>query len=188
MKRTTTIAVGSLIFVGLAFFSGNASAQQGHAHESPHGGQVLTMGDHHVEFLVVEGEHDKDFIIVYLLDKNLAPVSVDKVEGLVYLTLPDKSKQTLELTATTEIHRAKHDEEAEHDKEEEHVDEKEHVDETQHEHEGLVEKMLEEEKEKVLYFMAEVNLKDIDTFDAVVSLKMGEKRNNLRFKYVRDGH
>ena len=45
--------------------------------------------------------------------------------------------------------------------------------------------MLEEGKEDVLHFMAEVDLKGIDAFDAVVSLKMGEKRNNLRFKYVR---
>ena len=32
---------------------------------------------------------------------------------------------------------------------------------------------------------AEVNLKGIDAVEDVVSLKMGEKRNNLRFKYVR---
>ena len=144
MIRATTLAVGSLIFVGLAFFSGNAAAQQEHAHESPHGGQVLTMGDYHVEFLVVEGKDDKGYIVVYLLDKNLKPVPVDKVKGRVYLTLPDKSKQTLKLAVTK----------------------------------GPA-------KKDVSHFKAEVNLKGVDSFDSVVSLKMGDKRKNHRFKYVK---
>jgi len=172
MKRTTTFAVRFLIFAGLAFFSGNATAQQEHGHESPHGGQVLTMGDHHVEFLVVAGENDKGIISVYLLDGNLNTVPVDKVEGLVYLTLPDKSKLTLELAATTEMQISEHDEEAEHIEEAEHDNEEMHA----------------EDKEKVSHFQAEVNMKGVDAFDAVVSLKMGEKRNNLRFKYVRGDH
>jgi len=40
----------------------------------------------------------------------------------------------------------------------------------------------------ISHFQAEINMKHVDTFDAVVSLKMGEKRNNLRFKYVRGEH
>ena len=183
MKTTTTLAVGSLIFVSLALFSGKAWAQ--HAHESPHGGQVRSMGDHHVEFLVVEGENNKGNIVVYLLDANLKPVSVDKVEGVVYLTLPDKSKQTLKLAASTEELKSHHGEEAEHEEEMHKEGEgKQHAGEGEHEkgkiHEG--------DKEKVSYFQAEVNLKGVDSFDAVVSLKIGDKRNNLRFKYVRAEH
>ena len=203
MKTTTTLAVGSLIFVSLALFSGKAWAQ--HAHESPHGGQVRSMGDHHVEFLVVEGENNKGNIVVYLLDANLKPVSVDKVEGVVYLTLPDKSKQTLKLAASTEELKSHHGEEAEHEEEmhkegkgEHHAGEEEHKKEGMHkegegeQHAGEGEhekgKIHEGDKEKVSYFQAEVNLKGVDSFDAVVSLKIGDKRNNLRFKYVRAEH
>jgi len=171
MKRTTALTIGSFIIAVLVFFSGGGLvwAQQEHAHESPHGGEVLSMGNHHVEFLVIEGENDKGDIVIYLLDANLNPVSIDKnkIVGVVYLTLPDKSKQTLKLIATTEIHAASHDGEGEEHNEGE---------------------MHEEGKEDVPHFQAEVNLKGIDAFDAVVSLKMGEKRNNLRFKYVRGEH
>lgn len=168
MKQTTVLTISSFIIAVLVFFSGGDRvwAQQEHAHESPHGGEVLPMGNHHVEFLVVEKGNDKGDIFVYLLDANLNPVSVNKnkIVGVVYLTLPDKSKRTLKLIATTEIHASSN-----HDKGEDHE-------------EG---EMHEEGKEDVPHFQAEVNLKGIDAFDAVVSLKIEEKRNNLRFKYVR---
>lgn len=59
-----------------------ASEAEEHAHESPHGGQVKTMGNYHVEFLV-----EKDGKIkVYLLDKNTKPLSAEGVEGVVSLS------------------------------------------------------------------------------------------------------
>ncbi|MFV1975349.1 MAG: hypothetical protein ACC651_06340 [Candidatus Scalindua sp.] len=168
MKRTRALTIGSFIIAVLVFLSGGDQvwAQQEHAHESPHGGEVHPMGNHHVEFLVVEGANNKGDIVIYLLDANLNPVSVDKnkMEGIVYLTLPDKSKRTLKLIATTEILASSHQDEGEEHKEGE---------------------THEEGKEDVPHFQAEVDLKGIDTFDAVVSLRIGEKRNNLRFKYVR---
>jgi hypothetical protein len=179
MKRTTTLAVGSLILAGLVFFSsrGQVWAQEAHGHESPHGGEVRTMGDNHVEFLVVEENDDKGFIVVYLLDKNQKPVPVDGVDAVVYLTLPDKSKQTLKPVVTTEMLKSDHDEEEEHEKKEMHNEGKE---EEGKEH-GMAEK-------DVSHFQAPVDLKGIDTFDAVVSLKKGKMRKNLRFKYVRSEH
>jgi len=96
MKWTTALTIGRLTIAVLVLFTGRGQvwAQQEHGHESPHGGEVRTMGDNHVEFLVIEGKDNRGHIIIYLLDKNLKPVPVDKVEGVVYLTLPDKSKHT----------------------------------------------------------------------------------------------
>ena len=64
----------------------------GHAHESPHAGEVRTVGDNHVDFLVIGGKENKGYIIVYLLHKNLKPVPVDRFEGVVYsLCLPNRT-------------------------------------------------------------------------------------------------
>ena len=177
MKRTTAITLGRLAIAVLVFFSGRGqvSAQQEHGHEAPHGGQVRTMGDNHVEFLVIEGMDNKAHIIIYLLDKSLKPVPVDKVEGVVYLTLPDKSKQTLKLVATTEMLKSGHDEE-------------DHEDEENHEESEMEDEHGGSDSKDISHFQVEVNLSGFDTFDAVVSLKMGEKRNNLRFKDVRVEH
>lgn len=169
MKGTTVLTVGHLTIAVLVFFTGIGQlwAQQEHTHESRHGGEIRTMGEYHVEFLVVEGENDIGYIVVYLLDKNQKPVSVNEMEGVAYLTLPDKSKQTLKLVATPEMLKSDH-----HDEEEEHVKVGMH-------REGI---------EDVSHFQAKVNLRGVDTFNAVLSLKMGGMRNNLRFKYVRGIH
>jgi hypothetical protein len=195
MKRTTALTVASLIFTGLAFFSGRGQTwAQEHGHEAPHGGEVRTMGDHHVEFLVIDGENNKGHIVVYLLNADLNPVAVDKnkIEGVVYLTLPDKSKRTLKLTVSTEEHgtphtgEAGHGEEGEHEMAEKHEAGKEesHAEEGEH----AKEKMHAGDKAGVAHLVAEVNLKGVDAFDAVVSLKMDKKRKNLRFKYARGEH
>ena len=175
MKGTTAITMSRLTIAALVFFSGGDQvwAQQEHGHESPHGGEVRTMGDNHVEFLVIEGKDNKGQIIIYLLDKSLKPLPVDKVEGVVYLTLPDRSKQTLKLVATTEMLKSGHDEDEDHAEGESHKES-----EIEGEHGGL-------DPKDISHFQVEVNLNGVDTFDAVVSLKMGDKRNNLRFKYVR---
>lgn len=184
MNATKALTMGRLTIAVLVFFSaGNQVwAQEEHAHESPHGGEIRTMGDYHVEFLVVEGENDKSYIVVYLLDKNQKPVPVDGAEGVVYVTLPDKSKKTLKLAISTDmIISDHHDEEGEH---EEDAGQEHHGEGDEHEKaEGH-----EDGKEDVSHFQAEVNLKGIATFNAVVSLKIGDKRNNLRFKYVRGDH
>lgn len=164
MKRLIALTGGSYLIVVLSVFSvsGQAWAQEDHIHDSPHGGEVRTMGDHHVEFLVVEGKEDKGSIVIFLLDDDFNPAPVDKVEGVVYLTLPDKTKQTLTLAATMEMPKGDHHEEGEHEEGEMHQD--------------------------VAHLQAEVNLKGVDAFDAVVSLTRGGKRTNLRYRYVKEEH
>ena len=164
MKRVTALTVRSLLIVVLSFFygSGQAWAQQDHSHESPHGGEVRVMGDYHVEFLVVEGEDDKGYVVVFLLDGDLNAVPVDELQGVVYVTVPDAARQTLTLAATTEMPEEGHHEEAEHEEEATHQD--------------------------VSHLQAEVDLEGADTFDAVVSLTLAGERTNLRYNYVRGEH
>ena len=178
MKRIVTVTLGRIAIAVLAFFAvgGHVWAQQEHGHESPHGGEVRAMGDYHVEFLVIHGEDSRGNIIIYLLDKALRPVPVDKFSGVIFLTLPDKSKQSYKLTATTEMLKSDHEEGEDHSIEEHHEQSEKEDD-----HGGSSQK-------DIPHFQVEVDLTDVDSFNAVVSLKLGNKFNNLRFKYIRAHH
>ncbi len=102
MKLKTHNA-GALLFgmliVGLAMglHIESVLAQEEHAHESPHGGQVRTLGDYHVEFVVEENGE----IAVYLSDKNQRPLSVKDMRGVINLKM-GSSYQKLDLKPNTE--------------------------------------------------------------------------------------
>ncbi|MBI1924185.1 hypothetical protein HYR99_08025 [Candidatus Poribacteria bacterium] len=102
MKHKTHNA-GALLFgmliVGLAMglHIESALAQEGHGHESPHGGQVRTLGDYHVEFVVEENGE----IAVYLSDKNQRPLSVKDARGVINLKM-GSSYQKLDLKPNTD--------------------------------------------------------------------------------------
>ncbi len=182
MNKKVNLLLSVTIYLIMALFSGASQvlAQQEHGHKSPHGGEVRTMGDYHVEFLVVEGDDNEEFIVVYLLNKDLVPIPVGKnVEGVVYLTLSDKTKQTLKLVISAETIAVKH-----HDEEHE---EEEHKDE-EHEEKGEHNEEMEHGDEVVSYLRARLNLEGLNAFDAVVSIKIDQTRKNLRFKYAAEEH
>ncbi len=183
MNERVNLILSISVYIIMAMFSGTSQvfAQQEHGHKSPHGGEVRTMGDYHVEFLVAEGHDEKDYIVVYLLNKDLEMIPVGKnVEGVVYLTFPDKTKQTVKLILTSEPFSDEHEN---HD--EEHEDEAKH---DEHNDEAEDHKNREHENENISYLRAELDLGSIDNFKAVVSLKIDQTRKNLRFKYVAEEH
>lgn len=76
MKSFTLYIIALLAVCGYAW-----AAEEEHPHETPHGGQVKTMGNYHVEFLIQQDGKVK----VYLLDNNVKPLPAEGVEGVVYL-------------------------------------------------------------------------------------------------------
>lgn len=183
MNKKVNLLLGASVYLIMAMFTGASQtfALQEHGHKSPHGGEVRTMGDNHVEFLVAEGHDGKDYIVVYLLNKDLETIPVGKnVEGVVYLTFPDKTKQTVKLILTSEPFS---DEHGNHD--EGHEDEEKH---DEHNDEAEDHKNGEHENENIPYLRAEIELGSIDNFKAVVSIKINQTRKNLRFNYTKEEH
>jgi len=94
MKRMTHNAkalffVTFIVSLAMGLHLESALAQEEHGHESPHGGQVQTLGDYHVEFVVEEdGE-----IEIYLSDKNSKPLSVKNVQGFINLKIGSSYKK-----------------------------------------------------------------------------------------------
>ncbi len=93
MKAITLI--GAVVTTLAVTFAGSAAAQE-HAHGSPHGGQVRTVGKYHLEAVV------KDSMLqVYLLDdkeKSLPPPK----EGRAVLQM-GKAKHELKLAASGDM-------------------------------------------------------------------------------------
>lgn len=79
--------ISAVLALGLIALGGRAFAEEGHAHKSPHGGQVKTIGKHHVEALIKDGN-----FIAYLLDEKEKTVKP-----------PDEARTVLQ------IRKAKHD-------------------------------------------------------------------------------
>ncbi|MGH7884078.1 MAG: hypothetical protein ACRENO_00125 [Thermodesulfobacteriota bacterium] len=68
--------------------------------KGPHGGHVLVTGDNHIEF---SADHTSGEIVLFLLDKNLKAISMpESYSGVVYLTMADGSKKTVNLERGTE--------------------------------------------------------------------------------------
>lgn len=94
MKRMTRNAkalffVTLIVSLAMGLHLESVPAQEEHGHESPHGGQVQTLGDYHVEFVVEEdGE-----IEIYLSDKNSKPLSVKNVQGFINLKIGSSYKK-----------------------------------------------------------------------------------------------
>ena len=71
MQRTLTRAVTTLVGLLVGFSSaGRAQAPAGHTHASPHGGDVVEVLKHHVEFKA----DSTGSIAVWLLDAQQKPV------------------------------------------------------------------------------------------------------------------
>ena len=108
----------------------------------PHGGQVIVLGDNHIEFTT---DHESGEIVLFLLNKDLKAVPVpENYSGVVYLNMADGSKKTVTFERGTEG--------------------------------------------PVSHLEAETGIKEIGSFNAVVSLKIGEKRENLRFNWAPAAH
>ncbi|MBI2067122.1 MAG: hypothetical protein HYT77_03835 [Deltaproteobacteria bacterium] len=88
----STRAAGVAIMVAMVFMAGSVATAQEHAHKSPHGGQVITVGSYHYEMLVKPGE-----INLYVLDGKLATLPLKGMEGRLLLQLPDKTKKEVTL-------------------------------------------------------------------------------------------
>lgn len=68
--------------------------------KGPHGGAVVVSGDNHLEFTV---DHASGEIVLFLLDKELKVISMPETySGIVYLTMTDGSKKTVDLEYGTE--------------------------------------------------------------------------------------
>lgn len=77
-----------------------AAAQAGetHAHQGPHGGEVRSVGKHHVEVAV----HAEDgMFVVYVLDAAMKPLPVTG-KGQAVVQIAGKAKQTFPLVAMTD--------------------------------------------------------------------------------------
>ncbi len=88
MRRTLTRTVTMLgaLFVGFSV-AGRAQAPAGHTHTSPHGGDIVEVANHHVEFKV----DSAGSIAVWLLDsheKTVAPPTGASVT-LIWQTEPE---------------------------------------------------------------------------------------------------
>ncbi len=106
--------------------------------KGPHGGQVVVFGDNHLEFTV---DHGSGEIVLFLLDKELKAIPMpESYSGVVYLTMSDNSKKTVDLKRGTEG--------------------------------------------PVSHLEADTGIKEIGSFKAVVSIKDGDKRENLRFSWA----
>ena len=64
-----------------------------HGHQAPHGGKMATLGSHHAEVVVEDG----NIIKIFLYDEKDQPASVKDVRGQIHLTFPDNHRETLEL-------------------------------------------------------------------------------------------
>lgn len=121
---------------------GDSSGSQKKEEKGPHGGQLVVVGENHIEFIA---DHESGDITLFLLDKNLKAIPVpESYSGVVYLNIADGSKKTVTLKLGTEG--------------------------------------------PVSHLEAETGIKEIDSFNAVVSLKIGEKRENFRFNWAPDVH
>jgi len=68
--------------------------------KGPHGGQVVVFGDNHLEFTV---DHESGEIVLFLLDIELKAIPIpENYSGVVYLTMSDNSKKTVDLKRGTE--------------------------------------------------------------------------------------
>ncbi len=68
--------------------------------KGPHGGAVVVSGDNHLEFTV---DHASGEIVLFLLDKELEVIPMpESYSGVVYLTMTDGSKKTIDLKRGTE--------------------------------------------------------------------------------------
>ncbi len=95
--RVATIAV----LVAVFFMTGFMAMAQEHAHKSPHGGQVITVGSYHYEFLVNPGEID-----IYVLDGKENVLPPKGMEGTLLIQLPDKTKKNVTLEPTGDYFKA----------------------------------------------------------------------------------
>ena len=76
------------------------SGAESEEEKGPHGGTVVLFGDNHLEFTV---DHGSGEIVLFLLDKDLKGIPMpESYSGVVYLTMSDGSKKTVDLERGTE--------------------------------------------------------------------------------------
>ena len=78
---------------------GHDHAAGGHAHGSPHGGQVVTAGDYHFE-LVSTG----DMLVLWILDAAEATLPVDGMQATLLLQPATGAPVTLPLPPMGSVH------------------------------------------------------------------------------------
>ena len=111
MKRASWTTLALLVALAPAARAEEKHGHRGkkeHAHESPHGGQVKTVGKYHFEL-----KREGDVFLVWLLDKKMGALSPEGRHGaLVVLAGKHKQKAALKvdgdhLKAHVEIHAKK---------------------------------------------------------------------------------
>jgi len=100
IKKTILLLV-VILFVGT---TARVLQAQEHAHESPHGGQVTTVGKYHYEMVVKPGE-----ILIYVLGDNMKTLPLKGMEGTLLVQLPDKTRKTIKLETAGESFKAAFD-------------------------------------------------------------------------------
>lgn len=132
---TKALSIATALTIGLAGAStahAQAKAEAGHSHAAPHGGEVMGVGSHHVEFKA----DSSGAIQVWLLDGKEKPVD-PPADGSVTLMGSGDNQVTLPL-AIDKVSQRLH---------------------------------------------AKFDAKKFATFQAVVSMTIEGKRQNLRFRY-----
>jgi len=69
-------------------------AQEKHGHEAPHGGIVTTVGNYHLEMVVVD---TSKAVQIYLLDSKEKTMPTNGITGNVTFLFPDKTKEKVDL-------------------------------------------------------------------------------------------
>lgn len=111
MKRKAIIGIMGLLISALSFDQVFANGGDEHGepasagaevieegdsqHKSPHGGIVKTLGNRHVELVLIH--HGEPKIKVYVLDEKENTISVEGMSAGVYLKLPDGQTQNIAL-------------------------------------------------------------------------------------------
>ncbi len=131
-----------------------------HPNASTHGGDVLSAGNYHAEFVA---DSAKGEIRFYLYDKAMKPLSAAEASGVVHLTFADGTTKSLKLSVA-ESSEGSLQQGEQHKKKGHHG---------------------EENKEAaVSYLAARVNLKAVKSFKAVADLTLsGKKIGKLTFQY-----
>ena len=131
-----------------------------HPHTSPHGGDVLSAGNYHAEFVADSAEGEIRF---YLYDKAMNSLSAAEASGVVHLTFADGATKSLKLSVAESAEGSLHQGE-QHRKEGHHGE--------------------EHEEAAVSYLVARVNLKEVKSFKALADLTVrGKKIGKLTFQY-----
>ena len=94
MKQPIKLIAMVILKVAIILPACSILAQEGHAHEAPHGGTVTTVGKYHYEIVV---DHKENTALFYLLDEKENTLPLKDITGKATFLFPNKLKETVDL-------------------------------------------------------------------------------------------